>query len=113
MQSNPWGPFGRMVGVCAVAVVATVALYGQAIERKVIKKVAPEYPAIMKQRHIHGVVKLNAVVKADGTVKDVVVLGGNPALVDASVRAVKQWKYAPFDRETTVDITIEFDPNSQ
>ena len=80
-------------------------------ERKVVKKVEPEYPAILKRRAIGGTVRLKVSVRADGSVKDVEVLGGNPALADAAEKAVKQWKFAP-GSDSTVTIAVSFDPNS-
>lgn len=112
MLRKSWGPLGAWAIVFAMAVLAAPGASGQSAERKLLKKVAPEYPAILREKHIRGTVKLNVIVKADGSVKDVIVVGGNPALVDASVRAVKQWKYAPADHETTIEVAIQFDPNS-
>ncbi len=82
----------------------------QDASRKVVTKVEPEYPSILKERHIGGVVKLQALVRADGVVKDVVLLGGNPSLGDAAIKAVKQWRYAPSARETTEEVTVHFNP---
>jgi outer membrane biosynthesis protein TonB len=44
-------------------------------------------------------------------VKDVEVLGGNPALADAAEKAVRQWKFAP-GVESTISVAVTFDPNS-
>src|SRR5215813_13139826 len=98
------GPLGK--SACVLGLMAAVTgAQAQVMERKLVKKVAPEYPAVLKEHRIHGTVRLNVIVKADGSVKDVVVLGGNPALVEASVKAVKQWRYAAMDRETTVEVS--------
>jgi TonB family protein len=80
-------------------------------ERKIVKKLEPEYPAVLKRRGIGGTVRLKVSVRADGTVKDVEVLGGNPALADAAEKAVKQWKFAP-GGESTLTIAVSFDPNA-
>jgi len=80
-------------------------------DRKIIKKVEAQYPAVLKRRGIGGTVRLKVLVHADGTVKDVEVLGGNPALADAADKAVRQWKFAP-GNDSTVTVTVNFDPNS-
>lgn len=80
-------------------------------ERKILKKVEAQYPAILKRRGIGGTVRLKVSVKPDGTVKDVEVLGGNPALADAAEKAVRQWKFAP-GNDSLVNIAVSFDPNS-
>lgn len=112
MRGNPRGPLGKCVFLSGVLLAAGLPLFGQNQERKVIKKVPPEYPALLKQKRIFGIVKLTVTIRPDGTVKDVAVIGGNPILVDASVKAVKQWKFAPADRESNMDISVEFDPNT-
>ena len=80
-------------------------------DRKILKKVDAEYPAILKKRGIGGTVRLRVLVKADGSVKDVEVLGGNPSLADAAEKAVKQWKFAP-GNDSTINVSVTFDPNS-
>jgi TonB family protein len=44
-----------------------------------------------------GNVDLEAVIGADGTVKRVTVLSGNPKLAEAAIRAVRQWRYSPHE----------------
>lgn len=36
-------------------------------------------------------------IGADGTVKGVTVLSGNPKLVEAGIQAVRQWRYSPYE----------------
>jgi TonB family protein len=71
----------------------------QKFERKVIKKVVPAYPEILREDKIGGMVRLKVTIRADGTVKDAEILGGNPILAESSVRAVKHWRFASNDRE--------------
>ena len=103
----------RSLFYCFLLVSSCVPLsHAQDTERKVLKKVDPQYPSILKRRGIGGTVRLRVVVKADGAVKDVDVLGGNAALADSAVEAVRQWKFAPASGETTVSVSVKFDPNS-
>jgi len=83
----------------------------QDADRKILKKVEAQYPSILKRRGIGGTVKLKVLVRADGTVKEIEVLGGNPALADAAEKAVRQWRFAP-GGESTISVAVEFDPNS-
>ncbi|HZQ24379.1 MAG TPA: energy transducer TonB [Terriglobales bacterium] len=80
-------------------------------ERKLIYRVEPYYPQDLKRFYIGGTVRLKLMVSARGTVETVSPLGGNPALVDSSVAAVKKWKYAPADNPTEIFVTIDFDPH--
>ena len=80
-------------------------------DRKIIKKVEAQYPSILKRRGIGGTVRMKVIVHADGSVKDVEVLGGNPALAESAEKAVRQWKFAP-GSESTITVAVNFDPNS-
>ena len=80
-------------------------------ERKVLKKAEVQYPTEMKARGIGGTVQLKAVVKADGSVKDISVVGGSPAFIDAARDSVRKWKFAPGNAESSVNVSVKFDPN--
>jgi len=80
--------------------------------RKLVNRVNPKYPEYLKKHEIGGVVRLTVVVTANGTVKSVTPLGGNPILVDAATDAVKQWKYAPSDASDTFEVKLDFVPPS-
>ena len=81
-------------------------------DRKVLKKVEPEYPAVLRDKGIGGTVRLRLTIRPDGTVKDVQTLGGNAVLVDAATRAVKQWRYATADKESAIELSLHFGPHS-
>jgi TonB family protein len=78
-------------------------------ERKVAARVAPVYPELAKKMHIRGIVKVEAIVRPNGSVKSTRVLGGNPVLVDAAQDAVGKWKFEPTQGETTEVIQISFE----
>jgi protein TonB len=79
-------------------------------ERKVVEKTAPAYPALARRTNIRGVVKLEVVVRPNGTVKSTRVLGGNPVLIDSAKDAVQRWKFEPGPQETTEIEQIRFEP---
>jgi len=81
-------------------------------DRKVASRIAPVYPELAKKMHIHGTVKVEAVVRPNGQVKTTRVLGGNPVLVDAAVDAVGKWKFEPTPAETTEIVQLTFDTNN-
>jgi TonB family protein len=60
--------------------------------------------------NIRGTVRLEAVVRRDGTVKQVKVLGGNPVLADALSSAVMNWRYEPAAQETVENVEQTFAP---
>jgi protein TonB len=60
-----------------------------------IVDVAPRYPPLAQAAHVEGVVILEAVIDADGSVTSVKVLRSIPLLDDAAVRAVRAWRFTP------------------
>jgi len=78
-------------------------------ERKISARVAPAYPELARKMHIHGVVRIEAVVRPNGTVKSTRILGGNPVLVEAAQDAVKQWKFDAAQSETTEVVQLAFE----
>ena len=78
-------------------------------DRKVSTRVAPVYPELAKKMHIHGAVRVEAIVRPNGTVKSTRVLGGNPVLVDAAQDAVTKWKFEPAQGETTEVVQLAFE----
>jgi TonB family protein len=65
---------------------------------QVISRVSAEYPERARATGRQGIVLLDGVVRADGTVGDVVVvhsLGAEFGFDEAAVRAFKQWRFKP------------------
>jgi len=78
--------------------------------RKLVYKVEPQYPAELKRAYIGGMVRLDVMISPRGTVQTVSIAGGNPVLAECAAKAVKQWKYAPADAQTSVRLNVKFDP---
>jgi len=78
-------------------------------ERKIATRVAPAYPDLAKKMHIRGVVRIEAIVRPNGTVKSTRVLGGNPVLVESAQDAVGKWKFEPAQGETTEVVQLAFE----
>ena len=78
--------------------------------RKLIVQEAPAYPAVAKSIRLTGTVKIQVVVGKDGNIRETKVLGGHPLLVDASLEAIKKWKYAPAQSESTSVLEFNFHP---
>ncbi len=78
--------------------------------RKVINKVVPVYPAMARNMNLTGTVRLAALVLANGTVKTIQVKGGNPLLAQAAQNAVRAWKWAKSDHDSTELLEFRFNP---
>jgi TonB family protein len=106
----------RLLCLVALFLVAacldTIIVRAQSTDRKILKKVDVNYPDLLKKSNIGGTVKLKVLVKADGSVKSVEIVGGNPILADSAKNSVVQWKFASAAAESSVDVAIVFDPSS-
>ena len=76
--------------------------------RKLVKKVDPAYPELAQRMNLKGVVKVEIVIAANGSVQNITVLGGHPVLATAVTDAVKQWKYASGSEETKKTLEFKF-----
>jgi TonB family protein len=113
-----WGSLSGffVLGLVIVGAFSSTQLSAQTYEpgdndRKVVKRVDPEYPATLKQLYIGGVVRVEATVAPNGTVLSTKLAGGSPILGQSAMKAIKQWKYAPAAGEQTITVKIDFDPH--
>jgi len=113
----------RSVRSCIFVVLLVAAVFGitsysvrgfaqEHSDRKVKNRVYPEYPEIARKMSLTGVVKLEVVISANGTVKETKVIGGHPILVTAAVDAVKKWKFDSAGADTTETLEFKFDPTN-
>lgn len=77
-------------------------------KRRVVERTEPLYPKIARELRLEGVVRLEAVVSADGSVKTVNVKGGHPVLADAAANAVKRWKWERAPQESHELLEVKF-----
>jgi TonB family protein len=79
-------------------------------DRKLVTRVEPDYPPVLKMRQIGGTVRIQITITPKGAVENPKVLGGNPILGESAVAAVKKWKYASAETSTTTTVSLEFNP---
>lgn len=61
-----------------------------------LESAALAYPELARRAHVEGIVVLEAIIGADGSVRDVRVLrSANPLLDTAALEAVRRWRYRP------------------
>ena len=84
------------------------------LTRNRISVVSPEYPVLATLKRLSGQVNLNIVISKTGTVENLKVTGStNPIFNQASIDAVRQWRYRPFllngePTEVESSVTINF-----
>jgi TonB family protein len=80
---------------------------------QLVNLVEPVYPAEAVQQKIEGTVKLHAVIGTDGVIESLAQVSGPQVLVNASMAAVRNWRYSPTRMngqaiETQEDISFVF-----
>lgn len=81
---------------------------------RLLHRVTPAYPQTALKARLRGTVKVKVEIGADGHVIDARVIMGHPILNGPALRAVRQWKYEPYElpadgKTVKVDETIRFD----
>lgn len=99
---QPWPP----AGVVRFGTVGTTA-------PRLVREARPAYTADAKRAGIQGVVGMEVVVRADGTVGDVRVtrsLDKTFGLDDEAVKTVKKWRFAPGRKDgVAVPVLVEIE----
>ncbi len=87
----------------------------EVMERLLVRKVDPVYPDVARRTNLQGVVVLEAVIAADGTVVNLHPVSGPDGLVAAAMDAARWWHFRPYRVrgepaavETT--LSVEFHP---
>jgi protein TonB len=93
----PGGVMGGVVGGTGPGGGEEPLRVGGEVKAPVLQqKIDPTYPEAARKARMEGVVILEAIITANGTVEEVRVLKSVNPLLDASaVRAVQQWRYRP------------------
>jgi TonB family protein len=64
-------------------------------QKRLLNAPKPSYPALAQRAGLQGIVKLQVRVTKNGSVEVQKLLEGEPALADAAIAAVKQWRAKP------------------
>ena len=90
-----------------------ITIGGNVQQAKLVMQPRPVYPPLAKQARISGVVHLQAIIGADGAVKNLTVISGHPLLIPAALEAVSQWVYQktllngqPVEVQTQIDVNF-------
>lgn len=107
----------RMSAIAAVLlislfVLAPVRSHAQntVSKRRIVEQMVPIYPELARNIALEGTVKLDALVAPDGSVKNIVVKGGPPVLVEAAISAVRRWRWETAAHESHELVEVRFSP---
>jgi TonB family protein len=79
-------------------------------KRRLVGHSAPAYPSLARSMALQGIVRVEAVVSPDGSVKAVDIKGGHPVLAQAAANAVLKWKWEPASHESREAVEVKFAP---
>jgi TonB family protein len=106
-SENQWAKVWSMALLIVVLSLSSVPGFAQE-GRKALIHPQPAYPELAKELSLKGTVRVEVVIGADGEIKSTKVLGGHPILAQASVDALRKWKYAAASTETTTVLEFTF-----
>jgi protein TonB len=103
----------RVVAAAPGAIPSVLQAPGGVLQGKALRKVQPVYPAVAKAARVSGPVKVHVVINEQGEVTEAEIVSGLPMLNLPSLRAARQWRFAPTlleDRPVKVqgDLTFNF-----
>jgi periplasmic protein TonB len=86
---------------------------GNVAAANLVRRVEPLYPALAKAARVQGSVVFQAVIGADGQIRNLQLQEGHPLLVEAARVAILQWRYRPTllnskPVEVVTTITVHF-----
>jgi TonB family protein len=76
--------------------------------RKIVVRVAPQYPSMARSMNIQGSVKADVLVAPNGSMKSVEIKGGHPLFVQSVENALREWKWEPAAHETHEIVELKF-----
>lgn len=97
--------------VCLLLLRAATTLAQETIvdgSRKIVSRAAPIYPELARKMGLEGMVRMQVMVTADGSVQSVQTIGGNPVLAKAAEDCVYKFRWAPAPEASKVLVEMKF-----
>jgi TonB family protein len=121
-KPKPWNYFQSYGGVTKYADVpnndenagSRILQGGNVAAAKLLHRVPPDYPGIARDTKVEGKVQLHALIGKDGGIEELLVQTGYCSLAQASLDAVRKWRYSPtlingqaVEVDTTIDVIFQ------
>lgn len=95
-----------------------VVVPNEVAEKLLIHKSLPAFPAAAYKHFVYGKVVLEAIISETGSVESLKFVSGSPEFLQASLDAVKTWRYRPYvvnnkPARVQTTVTLIFDPYKQ
>jgi TonB family protein len=73
-----------------------VQVPAEVMQRLLVHRVEPVYPADARKQHLRGIIAVDVVVGSDGSVQSMRALNGPDVLAQAAMDALRWWKFEPY-----------------
>jgi TonB family protein len=86
-----------------------VLVPAEEMQKLLVHKVDPEYPASARQEKLQGVIVVDVVVGRDGSVLETRAMNGPDVLAQAATEALRWWKFEPYNvqgKPAVVETTV-------
>jgi TonB family protein len=80
----------------------------QCLACRIVSFAIPSYPQAARRAQKQGVVSATLVLSPQGTVQDVRIQSGEPALAIAVDAALRQWRFQPGNRTESIPVSVKF-----
>lgn len=80
----------------ASADAARVQVPAEVMQKLLVHRVEPVYPADARKQHLQGIIAVNVIVGRDGSVESMRPLNGPDILAQAAMDALRWWKFEPY-----------------
>jgi TonB family protein len=92
---------------------ARVQVPAEVMEKLLMHRVEPVYPADARKENLQGIIALDIVVAKDGSVTSMKALNGPEILANAAMDALRWWKFEPYrvngePAEVETTVAVEF-----
>ena len=104
------GAVGTLLLAAILFIVLISSQAQDAGKRRIVEHSAPAYPTLARNMALQGIVKVDALVAPDGTVKGAEIKGGHPVLAQAAINAVRHWRWEPSAHESHEVVEVKFSP---
>ena len=86
-----------------------VQVPAEVMQKLIVHRLEPEYPADARKENVEGIIALDVVVSSDGSVSSMRALNGPDVLARAAMDALRWWKFEPYrinGEATAVETTV-------
>jgi TonB family protein len=91
-----WNELEAQAAMSGLRVSSLTRVSSETMEKRIVNKVEPVYPEAARTAGTEGLVKLDAVIAADGSVQSLRPVSGHDLLVRSAMEAVQLWRFEPY-----------------